>query len=155
MLISKSQAGILVKPTVAALALVLSAQVAHAHVVVSPTVSEPGKKETYTFSVPTEGASATTSVELEVPADVLILSVGGPDSEHSVTKEEGRGVRVIWHVQIPPGAGKQLTLVAQNPAAPIRGIRWKVHQSFADGTRADWVDPPPARPAPQTRLLQP
>lgn len=126
---------------------------AQAHVTVSPSESTPGKTETYTFNVPTEGKSATTTVELEVPHEMTVISVGGPEGAYTLARSADRIVGVTWRVNIPPGAGEQLVLVARNPAQPSFGVQWKVHQRFADGTSADWVDPPPAHPAPRTRVL--
>ena len=138
-------------PTV--LMLTLGAGIAQAHIGVSPTQSKLGEKETYTLIVPTEGKSATTAVELDVPSGVAILSVTAPAAEYSVVKSGERITRITWQVNIPPGTRKELVFVAQNPASAVRGVRWNVHQVFADGSRADWIDPPPARPAPSTRFV--
>ena len=134
-------------------ALALFASAAPAHIVISPTESKLGKKETYTLTVPTEGASATTGVQLDVPPEVTVISVNGPAADYTLTKQNDRIVGITWRVNVPPGGGKELVFVAQNPQGPTRGIRWNVHQLFADGTRADWVDPPPSHPAPATRFL--
>jgi uncharacterized protein YcnI len=139
--------------TALALPLALFPGLAQAHVTVSPSESTPGKTETYTFNVPTEGKSPTTAVELEVPPEMTIISVSGPESGYTLTRSADRIVGITWRVNIPPGGDQQLVLVARNPTAPSFGVQWKVHQRFADGTSADWVDPPPARPAPRTRVL--
>ncbi|MCI3130911.1 DUF1775 domain-containing protein [Phenylobacterium aquaticum] len=139
--------------TALALPLALLPGMAQAHVTVSPGESTPGKAETYTFNVPTEGKSPTTAVELDVPPEMTIISVRGPESGYTLTKSADRIVGITWRVNIPPGGGQQLVLVARNPTEPSFGVQWKVHQRFADGTSADWVDPPPARPAPRTRIL--
>lgn len=139
--------------TVLALPLALLPALAQAHVTVSPSESTPGKTETYTISVPTEGKTPTTAVELEVPPEMTIISVNGPESGYSLIKSADRIVGVTWRVNVPPGSSQQLVLVVRNPTQPSFGVQWKVHQRFADGTSADWVDPPPARPAPRTRVL--
>jgi len=139
--------------TAMALALVLLPATAQAHVTVSPSESTPGKTETYTFNVPTEGKSPTTAVELEVPPEMTVISVNGPETAYTLTRSGDRIVGVTWRVNIPPGGAQQLVVVARNPMQPSFGVQWKVHQRFADGTSADWVDPPPARPAPRTRVL--
>ena len=135
------------------LALVLLPVTAQAHGTVSPNESTPGKTETYTFNVPTEGKSATTAVELEVPPEMTIISVNGPPTAYTLTRSADRIVGIAWRVNISPGSAQQLGIVARNPTEPSFGVQWKVHQRFADGTSADWVDPPPARPAPRTRVL--
>lgn len=139
--------------TALALPLALLPGIAQAHVTVSPSESTSGKSETYTFNVPTEGKSPTTAVELEVPPEMTIISVNGPPTAYTLTRSADRIVGVAWRVNIPPGDAQQLVVVARNPTEPSFGVQWKVHQRFADGTTADWVDPPPARPAPRTRVL--
>lgn len=139
--------------TALALPLALLPGLAQAHVTVSPSESTPGKTETYTFNVPTEGKSPTTAVELEVPPEMTIISANGPESGYLLSKSTDRIVGITWRVNIPPGGRQQLIVVARNPMEPSFGVQWKVHQRFADGTSADWVDPPPARPAPRTRVL--
>jgi uncharacterized protein YcnI len=136
-----------------AAAFFLTAGAARAHVTVSPIESRLGAIETYTLVVPTEGASSTTTVSLEVPPEVEIESVDGPVADYTRTKNSLRTTSITWHVNIAPGSSARLMFVAKNPQAPARGIRWKVHQVFADGSRADWIDPPPPKPAPSTRLL--
>jgi hypothetical protein len=108
------------------------------------------------LTVPTEGASATTSVELEVPAEVTVVEVKGGAGDYRTVKADGRIVSVVWSVQIPPGDSRQLVFVARNPSRSAE-IQWKAHQVFADGSRRDWVEPPGAgrQPAPRTRLEPP
>lgn len=133
-------------------ALVLLATVAQAHITVAPSQSKIAARETYTLNVPTEGASPTKAVELDVPAGVEIVSVEAPASEHKLVKVDGRTVSIAWTLEIPPGQSRKLVFVAQNPKTGER-IQWNVHQIFADGSRADWVEAPGTRrPAPGTRL---
>jgi hypothetical protein len=135
-----------------AIALTLVASIAHAHVTVSPAQSSAGMKVAYTLNVPTEGASATTSVELDIPLDVAILEVMAPAEEYRLLKAEGRIVGIVWQVVVPPGEGRKIVFVAQNPGAGAQ-IEWKVHQLFADGSRRDWVEAVGSkRPAPRTLL---
>ncbi|MSO83964.1 MAG: hypothetical protein EXQ53_11840, partial [Acidobacteria bacterium] len=58
-----------------AIAGVFVASVAGAHVTVWPQQSQAGAGERYTVRVPTEGQIPTTSVELEIPADVAVTAV--------------------------------------------------------------------------------
>jgi uncharacterized protein YcnI len=135
-----------------AAAFALMAGVAHAHITVTPVPSSPASKETYTLNVPTEGAVATTSVELDVPSDVTVVDVTAPAEQYRLLKAEGRVVGIIWQVEVPPGEGRKLVFVAQNPSAGAQ-IEWKVHQLFADGSRRDWVEAAGSkRPAPRTLL---
>lgn len=126
-----------------ALPFALLPRISQAHVTISPSESTPGKTETYTFNVPTEGKSPTIAVELEVPPEMTIISVRAPESGYTLTKSADRIVGITWRVNIPHGSGQQLVLVARNPTEPSFGVQWKVHQRFADGASVDWVDPPP------------
>ena len=135
-----------------AAALSLCATVAYGHITVAPALSKRASQETYTLNVPTEGASPTTAVELDVPAGVEIVSVEAPASEHKVVKVDGRTVSITWKVDIPPRQSRKLVFTALNPKKGER-IQWNAHQIFADGSRADWVEGPGTRrPAPSTRL---
>jgi hypothetical protein len=133
-------------------ALVLIASLAHAHITISPVQSSQGSDETYALNVPTEGASATTSVELDIPPDVTILEVTAPAEQYRIVKADGRVVGVIWRMEVPPGEGRKLVFVARNPGGGSQ-IEWKVHQLFADGSRRDWIEAAGShRPAPRTQL---
>ena len=135
-----------------AVAFAFTAGVAQAHITVSPLQSSSGSRETYTLNVPTEGSSATTSVELDVPSDVTVVEVAAPTEQYRLLKAEGRVVGIIWQVEVPPGEGRKLVFVAQNPSSGAQ-IEWKVHQLFADGSRRDWVEAAGStRPAPRTLL---
>ena len=122
---------------------------AQAHVRVLPFESQPGALQTYTVKVPTEGTVKTTSVELEVPDGVSVVSIADPaDSK----KANGRTTSITWKVEIPPGQSKDLVFEAVNPA-DSRDLSWKAHQHYADGTSRDWVDLPKTKsPASITKL---
>ncbi len=133
---------------VAALLTVL-ASVAQAHVRVRPFESRSGAEETYTMVVPTEGKVSTTSVELEAPQDVVIVSVAG--TSHDL-KKVGDRTSITWKVEIPPGERRELVFVARNPKTGDE-IVWKVHQHFADGSVSHWADAPGTKgPASVTKL---
>ena len=120
------------------LALVLATAVAHAHVVVLPRESQAGAEQRYTVRVPTEGQITTTSVELEVPADVTVMDVPTGDSYTvDARREGGRIVAITWKQDIKPKDVAQFVFVARNPRS--ERIVWKAHQHFADGAATDWV----------------
>ena len=81
-----------------ALASIAFASSAQAHVRVLPFDSQPGVHQTYTVKVPTEGAVATTSVELEVPDGVSIVSIA---DQAETKKANGRTTSITWKVEIP------------------------------------------------------
>ena len=122
---------------------------AQAHVRVLPFESQPGAHQTYTVKVPTEGAVTTTSVELEVPEGVSIVSIADPAG---TKKANGRTTSITWKVEIPAGQSKDLIFEAVNPSGN-RDLSWKAHQHYADGTSRDWVDLPKTKsPASITKL---
>lgn len=134
---------------------VIAIPMALAHVTVRPAEAPPGSEVTYTVRVPTEGQSATTSVELEIPAGVVIVSVNGAVDSYEMKKAGDRVTSIVWKTSIPPEQRAELTFVAKNPTAGAE-ITWKAHQFFADGTRADWVEAKGSkRPASVTALKTP
>ena len=136
-----------------AIVVLFVASVAGAHVTVWPQQSQAGAGERYTVRVPTEGQVATTSVELEVPADVTVTAVlvGGGYS-YDVRREGNRIVAITWKLEIKPEETGEFVFFARNPKA--EQIAWKARQRFADGTSADWVGVEgDRRPAAVTRLV--
>jgi uncharacterized protein YcnI len=134
--------------------LVLTAAIVDAHVTVAPRESQAGAVEKYTVRVPTEGQVATTSVELEVPADVTITEVvAGAAFSYDVRRDGNRIVAITWKQDIPPKASGEFVFLARNPAGGQ--IAWKARQRFADGTSADWVGVEgDRRPASVTKIVQ-
>jgi uncharacterized protein YcnI len=135
----------------AALILTLPS-LAMAHVSVRPRESKPGAEERYTVRVPTEGAVATTHVQLEIPAGVTVLEVVPADgATFATTKDGDRITAITWKKEIPPKQAAEFVFRARNPSS--REIVWKAHQHFVDGTAADWVGPAGhRRPAAVTKL---
>lgn len=129
---------------VAAIAMAVSvltfAPLAQAHVTVRPAEAAPGAATTYTVRVPTEGQSTTTSVELEIPAGVMVVSVAGDPGSYVLKKSGEHVTAIVWKTSIPPGERGELNFTAQNPATGAE-ITWKAHQIHQDGSRADWVEP--------------
>ena len=138
--------------TVIAIVLVLGAATVDAHVTVWPQQSQAGAGERYTVRVPTEGQVATTSVELEIPADVTVSAVlVGGGYTYDVRREGNRIVAITWKLEIKPAETGEFVFFARNPKA--EQIAWKARQRFADGTSADWVGVEgDRRPASVTRL---
>ncbi|MEO7892335.1 MAG: DUF1775 domain-containing protein [Vicinamibacterales bacterium] len=124
-----------------------------AHVGVMPRASKAGATETYTFRVPSENGMTTSSVTLDVPDGVTVVSVEAPPgATHKEEKVGDRIVKVTWTIQIKAGASASLSVVAKNPAQGPQ-IAWRVHQMYTDGMRSDWVGAAgTAAPAPVTTL---
>ena len=119
-------------------AVILAALPAYAHVTVRPQQSQVGATERYTVRVPTEGQVSTTSVELEIPAGVLVTEVvAGAGFTYEVRREGDRIAAITWKQDIKPKDVAEFVFVARNPKAAQ--IMWKARQRFTDGTSADWV----------------
>jgi uncharacterized protein YcnI len=103
--------------------------------------------------VPTEGAVATTHVELEIPADVTVLEVLPIEgATFETTKQDGRITSITWKKEIAPKQAAEFVFRARNPS--IGPIVWKAHQHFVDGTKTDWIAPPgQGSPAAVTTLV--
>ena len=110
-----------------------------AHVTVNPRASKSGMEETYTVRVPTEKQVATISVELEVPAGVIVSEVSAPEgAKHQEKRIAGRIVMITWTKEIKPRENAVFTFVAKNPATDTE-IVWNVHQRYSDGTVSEWA----------------
>lgn len=131
---------------------VLTGALAQAHVTVWPRESPAGAGERYTVRVPTEGRVTTTSVELEVPADVFVTGIlVGSGYTYETRREGDRIAAITWKQEIKPAEVAEYVFFARNPKSGQ--IAWKARQRFADGTSADWVGVEgDRRPASVTRL---
>ena len=137
------------RKTVFLVALMALATPAFSHVRVGPSEAKPGARQTYIMRVPTEGAVATVSVELEIPAGLRVVSAPAGSEAKTVG---GSIASITWKAQIPPGESREFTFEAINPAQ-AQSLVWKAHQHFADGSTADWVEPSGGkRPAAVTQL---
>ena len=136
-----------------AIVVLFVASTAGAHVTVWPQQSQAGAPERYTVRVPTEGQVPTTSVELDVPADVTVTGVlVGAGYTYDARRDGNRIVAITWRLDIKPGEIGEFVFFARNPKAAQ--IAWKAHQRFVDGTSADWVGVEgDRRPAAVTRLV--
>ena len=110
-----------------------------AHVVVTPRESAPGAEQIYTVIVPVEGAVASLSVELEIPADLHVIQVAsGEGFTYDVKKDNNRIVSITWKKEIKPKEpAAKFTFTAHNPQSGT--LQWKAHQTFADGSVRHWV----------------
>jgi uncharacterized protein YcnI len=138
--------------TVLMLLMMTMPALAFAHVSVRPRESKPGADEKYTVRVPTEGTVATTNVQLEIPAGLIVLEILPHDGATFETANQGDRITAItWKKEIPPKGSAEFVFRARNPSSG--DIVWKAHQHFFDGTTADWVGAAGEnRPAPVTKL---
>jgi uncharacterized protein YcnI len=127
---------------------------ANAHVTVWPRESPTGEWEKYIVRVPTEGKVATSSVELQIPDDVYVVSMGVPDGyRYELRKSGKRVIAIVWTRQIEPGEFAEFTFMARNPA-DAGSLVWKAVQRYVDGSKTEWTGPPGDKtPAPVTTLI--
>src|SRR5690348_2938642 len=89
---------------VASVVLLFACGLASAHVTVWPRESQTGSYEKYVVRVPTEGKVATTSIELVVPENVTIVSMGAPAGFTYELKRSGERItNIVWSMHIAPG----------------------------------------------------
>jgi len=134
---------------VAALSSMLTlavANVAWAHVVVSPEKVAAGDYETLTVSVPTEKEVPTTEVRVEVPEDFVLSGVQPvPGWEHAFEEDGGLVTAVTWSGgTIGPREFQQFLVQAQAPEEPGR-YSWRAIQTYEDGSVVEWTGPPDAK----------
>ena len=136
-----------------ALLLCLHSVLASSHVTVWPRESSTGAYEKYVVRVPTEGTVATQSVELRVPANVDIVSVGAPGNfTYEVKRMGSRITSIVWTQAIKPGEFAEFAFMARNPKQAGE-VRWEAVQRFADGTSTEWTGPAKDKhPASVTRV---
>jgi uncharacterized protein YcnI len=123
-------------------------------VTVLPRESTTGAYEKYVVRVPTEGKFATTSVELELPADATFISVAAAVGHTYELKRSGdRVVAIVWSMRINPGEFAEFAFMARNPKEGTTLI-WKAVQRLADGSSIAWSGPAgDKRPASFTKIL--
>ena len=139
--------------TLAILALLLAAT-AWAHVVVAPAQSQQGTSQVYKVRVHNEEKIATSSVELEVPDGVTVVSVEPlKTGKFSTAKTGTRITKVTWDTEVAPGKYVELAFTAKNSATATQ-VLWIVHEHMSDGTVIDWSDKPGAHgKASMTKLV--
>jgi hypothetical protein len=127
---------------------------ASAHVRVSPTDAKAGAKTVYMVTIPTEGKSPTSKVELVLPQGASLISVDDEGKPFDIQHPADGTTVIVWSTEIPPGWAKMFHFTVVNPTGASE-IPWKAHQYFKDGAKADWVDAPgDKRPASVTKLSQ-
>ena len=115
-----------------------------AHVMVSPPRSKPGITQTYELRIRNESTVATTAVELQIPADVTVISVASPPVGTVETPKLGTRVTgITWHVTVEPSKYVALKFDARNPGSGE--LHWNIRQEMADGSVVDWSDAPGAK----------
>ena len=90
---------------------------ASAHIVVAPPQSQTGASQVYKVRVHNEEKVATTSIDLDVPDGVTVVSVAPiTTGTFTTTKAGDRIVKVTWQSEIP--SGKYVSLHSRPPIRP-------------------------------------
>jgi uncharacterized protein YcnI len=130
----------IIQPLIVGIFSTLVVSIAAAHVTVWPREAQAGAYEKYVVRVPTEGKVATTSIELEMPAEATFISVqAAVGHTYEIKKRDGRVVGVVWSMKINPGEFAEFAFMARNPKQGK--LVWKATQRFADGTSTQWSGP--------------
>jgi uncharacterized protein YcnI len=121
-------------------AMLVLANPAAAHVVVSPEEVTAGGYETLTVSVPTEKEVPTTEIRVEVPEGFLLSGVQPvPGWEHAFEEDRGVVTAVTFSGgQIRPREFQQFLVQAQAPDGP-GGYPWRATQTYEDGSTVEWT----------------
>ena len=162
-----------------AVAIVVSAGAASAHVTVNPNTATQGGFTKLTFRVPTEKDDAsTTKVQVSLPADQPLGFVSvkpHPGWTFTVTKaklatpiktDDGEMTEAVATITwtsvsaasaIKPGEFDEFD-VSAGPLPKAASMEFKALQTYSDGEVVRWIEPPkadgtePERPAPTLKL---
>lgn len=131
-----------------ALATVVFAPLASAHVTVKPAEVIPAGYVTFTVSVPNERSLSTTAVRLLVPDGLQYVTPSvksgwtittATNNTEQVDGHNDVGVKeILWTGgDIPQGQRDDFTFSAKVPAEATE-LTWKAYQTYADGTIVAW-----------------
>jgi uncharacterized protein YcnI len=124
----------------AALAGLVLAAPASAHVEVRPTSVAPADPVLFTVLVPGERESGTTEIKLQIPEGVLPFSFEDQAGWKRTTQEAANGAleSVTWKGEAAPDGLVALRFLASTPEKPGT-ITWKSIQTYEDGTVVRWI----------------
>lgn len=124
-------------------ALLLSANVAHAHVTVKPNEIGVGERTNFVVSVPTEENTPTIKVRLIIPEGVESVRPNVKpgwtiDLVKSGEGEDARITEIIWSGgSIPTEQKDEFVFSAQAPAEEGT-LAWKAYQTYGSGSIIAW-----------------
>jgi uncharacterized protein YcnI len=112
-----------------------------AHIDIEPKETIPSRWETFTLNVPTETASPTVDIRVEIPPGFEVEAVEHrPAWDISLRRDERGFVReVVWSKgQIPPLMFEEFKLLTKAAKAP-GAYDWQARQRYADGQESTWT----------------
>ena len=129
----------------AAVAALVAAPAASAHVQVRPALAAPGDPVLFQVIVPNEKDAHTVEVTLQVPKDVLPFSFEEPDGWTRENKEgaDGSLETITWKGELAEDGFARFSFLASTPEQEGE-IVWKSIQTYDDGSTSRWIGEPDA-----------
>lgn len=129
--------------------IMMFAEIAGAHVTVSPKETTQGTYEMFTVRVPSEKDSPTVKIEVKISSEVEISRFEPkPGWKYDLTKDpSGKITSVVW---TSTGEGLSSTEFGDFKMQGKVGnnatqISWKAYQTYKDGTIVEWTGAPDAK----------
>ena len=135
-------------------ALLMSGDMAYAHVTIQPKESTAGVSVTYTMRVPTEKFVPTVRVEVEFPSTLNVSAFDAKSGWKIESNKDAAGKLRSASLtgSIPPGESALFTFTATNPSEATK-LSWKVVQIYEDGSKSEWTGGEGSRtPAPTVQI---
>jgi uncharacterized protein YcnI len=112
-----------------------------AHIDIEPKETIPGRWETFVLNVPTETASPTVTVQLDIPDGFEVEAVGHRSDWEIAIQRDARGFvrEIAWSGgHIPPLTFDEFKLLAKAAKAPGT-YEWQARQRYADDQESIWT----------------
>ncbi|MFC7392033.1 YcnI family protein [Scopulibacillus cellulosilyticus] len=135
------------------------ANIASAHVTVSPDQVPSNSYQEFTFRVPTEKTIPTVKLKVRVPSDVDVSLIEPvPGWKYSLEKnKDGKVTNITWTAE---GKGLSSTefgefSVMGKVSPKAKKIEWKAYQTYKDGSVVKWIQEAGGdNPAPVTKVVK-
>src|ERR1051325_10333304 len=134
--------------------LLVSAQLASAHIRINPTDSTAGGREKYTMRVPNEKQVGSSKVEGEFPAGLQVYDFEFKPGWKIDFKKDDKGniIGATWTGKLQPYEFIEFGMLAINPKQGAN-LTWKFVQYYDDGTKEEFTGPGGSRlPSPVVTL---
>jgi len=128
---------------IASALIVVTPNLAAAHVVVSPSSALTGEYETFTTSVPNEKEIPVTGLRLVIPDSIESVTPTVKSGwEIAITKKDDKVTEISWTGgSIPAEQRDEFTFSAHLPSK-AGDITWKAYQTYKDGSVVAWDQKP-------------
>lgn len=140
------------------LGFMLTAQLALAHVVVSPKQANVSEFTRFSVGVPVEKDIPTTAVRLVIPEGLEYVTPNVKTGWNITTVKSGDGeevkiTEITWSGgQIPVGQREEFVFNAKVPATEV-DLNWKAYQTYSDGSIVSWDQDQGDRPYSTTKIV--